>query len=180
MLVINVPLIEVYDEERDLFEVTSSFKLELEHSLVSVSKWESKFQKPFLTAENKTQEETFWYIKMMTLTPDVPDEIYNRLTAVNYQEINDYIGSKQTATWFRETPNQPRNREIITAELIYYWMLSLNVAMECQHWHLNQLITLIRVTNEKNAPPKKMSRQEMLRERNRLNEERMARTGSRV
>jgi hypothetical protein len=177
MLTIHVPLTEDYDEDKDLFIVTSAFKLELEHSLVSLSKWESKFGKPFLSEADKTAEETIWYIKAMTLTPDVPDEIYMKLSPGNVKEINDYISSKQTATWFKETPNQKKGREVVTGELIYYWMLSLNIDMECQHWHLNKLITLIRVTNEKNQPPKKMSQAEMIRERDRLNEERLAQMG---
>ncbi len=174
MLTIHVPLAEDYDEDRNLFVVTSSFKLELEHSLVSLSKWESNFKKPFLSPDDKTPEETFYYIKSMTLTPDVPDEVFAKLTTANIKDINDYIGDKQTATWFRETPNQPRSREIVTAELIYYWMIALNVDMQCQNWHLNQLITLIRVANEKQQPPKKMDRATMIRERDRINAERNA------
>lgn len=177
MLSIEVPLIESYDEDREEFVITSAYRLELEHSLVSLSKWEQKFEKPFLSNDEKTAEETLWYIKAMTLTPNVPAEIYEKLTDANVTQINEYISSKMTATWFREDGQKPPNREIITSEVIYYWMLTLNINMSCETWHLNRLITLIRVTNEKNAPPKKMSRAEAARaasRRSELNKQRQA------
>lgn len=179
MLTIEVPLGEGYDEEKEEFVVTSSFKLELEHSLVSLSKWESKFEKPFLSDKEKTLEETLWYVKAMTLTPNVPDDIYEKLTKENVESISDYINGKQTATWFREDNKKSFNQEIITGEIIYYWMLTLNVDKACDNWHLNRLITLIRVTNEKNAPPKKVSRAEMARQRSELNRKRLAQSTNR-
>src|SRR5690242_5372433 len=160
------------------FVTTSAYKLELEHSLVSLSKWEQKFKKPFLSSEDKTAEETLWYIReAMTLTPDVPPEIFNQLSNANIEQINEYINDKATATWFREDPNRPRNREIITAEIIYYWMLSLNISKEHEDWHLNRLITLIRTVSEKNQPPKKTARTsqaELARQRSELNRQRLA------
>lgn len=179
MLRIDVPMEEAFDEEREEFVVTSAFKLELEHSLVSLSKWEQKFEKPFLSKEEKTAEEALWYIEAMTLTPDVPPEVYSRLSQENVTAINEYINGKHSATWFREDPSRPQNREIITSEVIYYWMLSMNIGMECETWHLNRLITLIRVTNEKNAPPKKMSRADAARQRSQSNKQRQAQLGSR-
>ena len=178
MLTIEVTTQESFDEELMQFVTTSAYKLELEHSLASLSKWEAKFKKPFLSAEDKTTEETMWYIReAMCLTPDVPPEIFSKLSEANVEQINDYINDKQTATWFREDKNRPRNREIITAEIIYYWMLSLNISKEHETWHLNRLITLIRTVNEKNAPPKKpgrMDRAEMARQRAELNKQRIA------
>ena len=181
MLRIDVPLVESYDEEQQRFVVTKSYTLELEHSLASLSKWESHFEKPFLGKEDKTPEETLWYIQAMTLTPNVPPEIYLELSKENVEEIQKYIHAKMTATWFNDRDNKP-NREIITAEVIYYWMIALNIPFECQYWHLNKLLTLVNVCNLKNAPEKsknKMSRAEMIAQRNKLNAQRRAQHGSR-
>ena len=175
VLVLEVPLTESFDEERMEFVTSSAIKLELEHSLVSLSKWEAKFEKPFLSNTEKTSEESLWYIKCMTLTPDVPPEVFSLLTEKHIKEISDYINGKQTATWFRDDPSRPRSHEVITGEIIYYWMLSLNINIEAENWHLNRLITLIRVVQEKNAPPKKRTRTEqadLARQRRELNEQR--------
>ena len=162
MLRIVIPASEFWDEENEEFVMVGKEQiLQLEHSLVSLSKWESKWCKPFLTKDNKTQEETIDYVKCMTITQNVSDDTYERLTSANIETIKQYIEAPMTATTFFERNSGGGPKEVITSELIYYWMISLNIPMECQKWHLNKLLTLIRVCNIKNAPPKKMSRREI-------------------
>lgn len=162
MLVITIPALEMYNEKTNTFFTLKEQTLQLEHSLVSLSKWESKWCKPFLSKDSKTLEETIDYIKCMTITQNVDPSVYNRLSSSNILEINKYIDAPMTATTFYGDTQKGRSRETVTSELIYYWMISLNIPMECQKWHLNRLLTLIRVCNVKNAPPKKMSRKEIM------------------
>jgi hypothetical protein len=178
VLTISVTLDESFDEETQEFVVSKSYLLRLEHSLVSLSKWESEYEKPFLSSNEKTAEETLGYIVLMSLDQRTPPEIFQHLTPENIDEINDYIASKRTATWFKEDQKVKNSREVITSELIYYWMVSLNIPVEFENWHLNRLLTLIRVCNEKNSPPKKMSKADAARERHRLNMERRAKLGT--
>ena len=162
MLSITIPAKEFYDEKTQTFFSSKEQTLQLQHSLVSISKWESKWCKPFLSKENKTLEETIDYIKCMTITQNVDPTVYDSLTSSNIDEINKYIDARMTATTFREDINSKNNKEVITSELIYYWMISYNIPMECQKWHINRLLTLIRVCNIKNAPPKKMNRKDVM------------------
>lgn len=170
MLQITIPLgAEEYDEVKEEFISPETITLDLEHNLVSISKWESKWCKAFLTNKNKTQEETIDYIRCMTLTENVDPLVYNYLTQDNVKQINNYIEAPMTATYISEDKKGGGNKETVTSELIYYWMISLNIWPECQYWHLNRLLTLIKVCNVKNAPPKKMSRSELMSRNARLN-----------
>ena len=154
MLTITVPGIELFNSETQTFSYSEPVVLELEHSLVSLSKWESKWNLPFLGRDEKTDEQIIDYIRLMAQN-EVDDSVFRRLSNENYEAIKDYLNSKQTATWFREEPNKPVSREIVTAEIIYYWMISLQVPREYELWHLSKLFTLIRVLNQKNQPKKK-------------------------
>lgn len=176
MLTLTVNLEENYNEVTKQFS-DQSFTLELEHSLVSMSKWESHFEIPFLNSKDKTPEQMLWYIKAMTLTPEVPEHIFLSLSKNNLDEISDYIAAKMTATTFSNRQTKP-NREIITAEVVYYWMVALNIPFECQHWHLNRLLTLVKVCNLKNQPPKKMGRDEAIARQRDLNAQRRAALGT--
>lgn len=162
MLQINVPAREFYDEVNERFINVKETALTLEHSLVSLSKWEQKWCKPFLGKDDKTNEEILDYIKCMTLTQNVDPNVYLALSNENITMIREYIDNPHTATTIKENPNAPKSHEIVTSELIYYWMIALNIPFECQKWHLNRLLTLIKVCNIKNAPPKKMSQHQLL------------------
>lgn len=163
MLKITIPGIEYWDEQKEEFISSKDVTLSLEHSLVSLSKWESKWHKSFLDTKELTSEETTDYIKCMTLTQNVDPEVYNRITQGNVNAIMDYINDSMTATTFPpDRSTKKSGREIVTAELIYYWMIALNIPVEFQKWHLNKLITLIRVCNVKNQPDKKMSKREIM------------------
>lgn len=175
MLKINVSTKEALDQSTGEFVSLETFSLELEHSLASLSKWESRWEKPFLSSDKKTNEEIFSYIRDMVLTPNVPEKVFESFSSQNLDEINRYINAKMTATWFNDQKPKGKSSEVITAELIYYWMISLGIPFECQHWHLSKLLTLIQVCNIKNAPPKKMSRKEIAERQRALNEERKAR-----
>lgn len=179
MLTITVPGIDLYDERNEVFTTAEGYVLELEHSLVSLSKWESIHEKPFLSSETKTNEEVFAYIKAMCLTSNIPPEVFHRISKQNIADINAYIDAKMTATWFNEIKETKKSREVITAELIYYWMISYNIPIEFQHWHLNRLFTLIKIFNVKNSPPKKMSAAEMAARNRELNAQRKAQMGTR-
>ena len=162
MLQITIPAVEQWDEQKQEFISTKEQTLQLEHSLVSLSKWESKWCKAFLSKNEKTYEETLDYIKCMTLTQNVNPDVYQFLTSSNIEQINKYIGAPMTATFFSEEKGSSTSKEIVTSELIYYWMIALNIPFECQKWHLNRLLTLIKVCNIKNTPPKKRSRREIM------------------
>jgi hypothetical protein len=183
MLTLTVHGEELWDEETETFIYPKVAKLELEHSLFSLSKWESKFEKPFLSTKEKTTEEVLGYIEMMCLTPNVPPEVFHNLQQSELNKVNDYIQAKMTATTFSTTGITPqaagKPKEIITNELIYYWMNKLTIPVEFQHWHLNRLFTLIEVHNRKDNPPKKTGamKRDAIADRARLNAERKAAMG---
>ena len=170
MLQIAVPITpEGWDEEKEMFVEPKYLNLQLEHSLVSLSKWESKWCKAFFSKREKTNEEIVDYIKCMTLTQNVKPEVYEHLTRDNITQIQKYIEAPMTATYFNEDKSGRVNKETVTSELIYYWMIALNIPFECQKWHLNRLLTLVRVCNVKNQPAKKMNRKEIMRRNSALN-----------
>lgn len=167
MLSIFIPEIEFYDSKKQEFITAPSRTLQLEHSLVSISKWESKWNKAFLGNAKKSDDETYDYINCMIMN-DTDSSVISRLTKSDIDNIIQYIQAPMTATVIKNDKSKP-NREVVTSELIYYWMISFNVPFECQHWHLNRLLTLINVCNVKNAPTKKMSKNETLRSNAELN-----------
>ena len=173
MLQIAIPIgREGWDEKKREFVEPRTQILTLEHSLISLSKWESKWCKAFFSKKEKTNEETMDYIKCMTLTQNVDPDVYNYLTMDNYQQVLKYIEAPMTATVLSKNSSGKINRDTVTAELIYYWMISLNIPFECQKWHINRLLTLIEVCNVKNSPPKKQSSRSIIQDYAALNEAR--------
>lgn len=174
MLKIVVPPAEYWNEETEEFQYEGKETvLQLEHSLVSIHKWESKYHKPFLSKNPpKTMEETIDYVKFMTINSNVPDEIFMRLSNANLTQIAKYIEDPMTATWF--SGKNKGSKRVVTAEIIYSQMIALGIPFECRKWHLNSLLTLIRVCNEENQPKQKMSRRESMEQQAALNAMRRA------
>ena len=176
MLLVEIPAEELYDEQTATFFTLPSETLLLEHSLASLSKWESIWEKPFLDGATRSTEETHSYIACMNLSPVSSDKVYARLSKENIAKISSYIDMKHSATWFKVAPGGRPAQEIITAEVIYYWMIAHSIPMEAQYWHLNKLTTLIKVCNEKNKPAKKskMGTRDLAASRRMLNQQRKA------
>ena len=178
-LVITIPGKEMYDEQIEEFVYTKPTTLTLEHSLLSISKWEAKWHKPYLSREEKTREELVDYIRCMSLSSNVDPKIYRTLNRAAIDKIVEYIKDPMTATTISSSNKKP-SREIVTSELIYYWMTALNIPFEpCQKWHLNRLLMLIEVASIKSQPPKKMPRSEVMRRNSALNAARRAKHGTR-
>lgn len=170
---------ETYNEETNEFETVNDVVVELEHSLIALSKWESKYQKPFLSPVKKTPKELYGYLEAMLVTPDVNPDVLYKCSQKNIDEIQKYIDSSQSATTFGTLPERRGSHgEVITSELIYYWMVAFNIPFECEKWHLNRLFALIRICNIKNSKPKKMSRNEIAQRNRELNAQRRAQLGS--
>lgn len=175
--IITIPEQEIFVPP-DIFVYTKETTIKIEHSLVAIAKWEAKWHVPFLDPNTeKTNEMMIDYIRCMTISQNVDPTVYNTIPAEVIKEINDYIDNPMTATWFKDT-NHKNSGEIITNELIYYWMIANNIPMECAKWHFNHLMTLIRVCSEKNAPQKKMSKRDILSQNKALNAARRRASGS--
>lgn len=179
MLKITIPERECFNDETNEFIYIKSQKLQLEHSLVSLSKWESKWKKPFLDSRTEqSREEILDYVRCMTLTQNVDPDVYLNIDDHSLKIIEDYINDSMTATTFFERESKTSNREKITSELIYYWMISFGIPLDCQKWHLNRLMTLIRICNIKQSPEKKMSKAEIMKQNAKLNAARRKKSGS--
>lgn len=179
MIKITIPAGEFYDEKSGEFIYFKETSLSLEHSLLSISKWESKWHKPFLSklkTDSKTNEEVIDYIRCMTITQGIPESAYYGLTEDNIKTINKYIQNPMTATTVKD--DGKRSSEIVTSELIYYWMVALEIPFECEKWHINRLLTLIKICNAKNKPGKKMGRKATMKRNSSLNAARRKRMGS--
>ena len=171
MLKVKIPDQTIWNEKTERFINIKETELQLEHSLISLAKWESKWHKPFLGKEDKTEEEILDYIRCMTLTQHVDPNIYLYIPSSILKEIFDYIEDPMTATWFSNSEEKRGvgKKEVITAEIVYYWMVTLNIPVQFEKWHLNRLLTLIRVINVKNTPAKKMSKKDLLARNSQLN-----------
>lgn len=172
MLRIVVPARELWNEVTQEFVYFQGQELTLEHSLVSISKWESKYKKPYLSKDKKTEEELRDYIRCMTINKDVKPFTYESLSNDNWTSVKNYIESTESATKFREDKNHAHNSEIITSELIYYWLVAYQIPFSCEKWNINRLLTLIRICNIKNQPSKKRSKNDIVRDAAALNAER--------
>lgn len=183
MLKLTIPAREWFDEKTMEFISVKEQTITLEHSLISVSKWEAKWKKPFLSEANKTLEETVDYVRCMTITQNVNPLVYRSLGDREIEKVEKYIEDPMTAT---TVPNRSASnrvagvrKETVTSELIYYWMVAMNIPSEYEKWHLNRLLMLINVIDFKNSKPEKKSAAQMAQERRALNEARRAKHHSR-
>lgn len=180
MLQINIDGGEFYNENTNEFVTVKGARLNLEHSLVSISKWEAKWMKPFFSDSPKTTDELLDYIRCMTINSNqIDDAVYSFISSKDIQKISSYISSPMTATTFNERGQRNSRKEIVTSELVYYWMVAYGVPFECEKWHINRLLTLIRICSIKNTPPKKMSKRDTINYYKNLNEARKASLGTR-
>lgn len=179
MLKLEIKAEELYDEANEEFITIKPTTLLLEHSLISISKWEARWEKPFISQSPKTVAEVIDYIRCMTINQNVDPNVYFAIGSDEIEKVNAYIGSKQSATWFTEQKSYKRSSEAVTSELIYYWMTMFNIPFEvCEKWHLNRLMNLIRICSIKNGPKKKMSKRSVMEENARLNAERKRKYGT--
>lgn len=177
MYELKIPEMELWDENEEIIIPIKKQTIQLEHSLISLRKWESKYHRPFLNDNEKTKEEIIDYIRFMTLTKNVNPIVYEYIPINEFEKITEYIKDPYTATTFsklQDDQNKGKKKEVITAEIIYWWMIALNIPIEFEKWHLNQLTTLVKVVNIKNSPKKKMDPKAAAMERARLNKERRA------
>lgn len=172
MLKIQIPNREFWDEKKQEFVYLEAVTLQMEHSLVSISKWEAKTNKIFLSHVEKTNDDILEYIKCMTITQNVPEHVYQQLTKENIQEIVDYIKQPMSATTFSNTYKSSGNKKPYSSEEIYHWMIEFNISSDFEKWHLNRLLTLINICSEKNKPQQKYSKKDLTSEYERINNER--------
>lgn len=179
MLTITIEGEEYWDYEEEIFKYPDAVVLQFEHSLVSLSKWEEIYHKPFLSPAKKTEDEMEGYVRAMLVTPDVPEEVLQRLSLENVKAIDAYINDPMTGTTISNLPDQAnRTSEVISAELIYFWMNSYSIPYEARSWHLNKLFTLIKVHYAKSQKPKPMSKNARVQKMAELNAQRKAKLGS--
>ena len=179
MLEIRIDGKEFWNQEKEEFVNTKGITLRLEHSLISVSKWEAKYKRPFLSDGPKTLQETYDYISFMSLDRNVNMTELEGITEEDYKKILDYIHDPMTATKIsKNAKNKPSSNHVLTSEEIYYDMTALNIPFECEKWHLNRLLTLIRIASIKNEPPKKMSKRALMNRNRAINEMRKAEMGT--
>lgn len=179
MLKIIIPDNELFNEDTNEIIKINGQEISLEHSLISISKWESKYKKPFLENNKKTVDEILDYIKCMTITPNVNSNIFLGLTEDNIKDVIEYIDDPMTATTFNTIGPEKKSKEFITSELIYYWMIANNVPVEFERWHINRLLTLIKVCTIKNNPnKKKMSKQQIISQNKAINDARRKALGT--
>ena len=178
---ITIPGVDLFDEEKKKFLTTEACLIEIEHSLVSLSKWEQKWKIPFLGNKEVTTDQTIDYIRCMCITPGIPAETFSAIAYAPtvFKQVNEYITDTMTATWFSDRGIAKTSSEAVTSEVIYYWLVALTIPFETERWHLNRLLTLIRVTNLKNDPKKKlMPLAEQQSQQRDLNAERRAQMGT--
>lgn len=165
MFVINLGD-ELFDEETNTFLHPVGKKLHLEHSLLSISKWEAEWEIPFLNTD-KTSEQSLSYIKCCVLDDDFDELLLNTLSDKNILDFNAYLSKGMTAKKIidlrsslsqKRKSRRPASQKALTSEDIYYSMIQFHVWKECEEWPLQRLLSLLQLCSLKSNSTGEMSK----------------------
>lgn len=178
MFTIKIPPLEIFDDELEEFRQFGADEITFEHSLYTIARYEEATHKPYYDTRSD-EDNLFSYMPYMAIKPPKDPSAFFRIPQDELAKLKSWMEDSHTATWFSKDDDNSPEREIVTAELIYYWMTEYRIPFECERWHINRLMTLIQVCARKKSPPKQKSQAEIIREHRALNQKRRAERAAR-